>query len=231
MVTFSLRTALNHPLRSTPWLTRWPTRWPTRWWPRAGVAGSLLLAALPALAQYKVIGPDGRITYTDRPPAGAKTEAIGAGSVSGGDTAGSNLPYELKQVASRFPVTLYTSTDCAPCDQGRALLKQRGVPFTERTVSTSEDSAALRRLEGVDTVPLLRIGGQQIKGYAASDWNNYLTIAGYPAQSTLPPNYVAPPPTPLTPKPSASSKPSVAPPAPTPSPTPSNGTAPPGFQF
>lgn len=220
MVTFRLRNVLNYPARPIG-----------RWTHASGAAGALLLLALPALAQYKVVGPDGRITYTDRPPAGAKTEALGGGSVSGGATAGSNLPYELKQVAARFPVTLYTGTDCVPCDDGRALLKQRGVPFTEHTVSTSADSAALQRLEGVDTVPLLRIGGQQLRGYSASDWNSYLTAAGYPAKSTLPPSYVAPAPTPLAPKPRASDTPSAAPPAPAPSPAPTNGAAPPGFQF
>ena len=34
------------------------------------IASAALLAG-PAFAQYKVVGPDGRITYTDRPPPAA----------------------------------------------------------------------------------------------------------------------------------------------------------------
>jgi len=31
-------------------------------------AAALLMAAGPAWALYKVVGPDGKVTYTDRPP-------------------------------------------------------------------------------------------------------------------------------------------------------------------
>ena len=38
---------------------------------RAAVAVMAVLTALPAAALYKVVGPDGKVTYTDRPPAPA----------------------------------------------------------------------------------------------------------------------------------------------------------------
>lgn len=170
----------------------------SRSWSLLGIG--LLMAAAPVMAQYKVVGPDGKISYTDRPPVGAKTQPISTGGAGGGTVSTNNLPYELKQVVSRFPVTLYTNSDCSPCDDGRALLKQRGIPFTERTASSPDDMAALKRLEGADTFPILRIGGQQLKGFSSSDWNDYLTTAGYPKQSALPADYVAATPTPLAPK-------------------------------
>ncbi|HEY9238447.1 MAG TPA: DUF4124 domain-containing protein, partial [Burkholderiaceae bacterium] len=39
-----------------------------------------LLAGTPAHAQYKVVGPDGKVTYTDRPPtaSGGRVTSIGA---------------------------------------------------------------------------------------------------------------------------------------------------------
>ena len=40
----------------------------------------------------------------------------------------------------RFPVTLYTSTNCAPCGAGRTLLASRGIPFSERTVATNDST-------------------------------------------------------------------------------------------
>lgn len=162
-----------------------------RW---ATLLGALVLASSPAMALYKVVGPDGKVSYTDRPPADQPSQSLKTnGSVA--DTA--SLPFELRQAASRYPVTLYTSNDCAPCDQGRNALKARGVPFTEKTVQTAEDDKALQAREGTRNLPVLRIGSQQLKGFQASDWNGYLDAAEYPKQSKLPPNYQWPKPSPL----------------------------------
>jgi glutaredoxin len=185
---------------------------------------SLLVATAPAAAQYKVVGPDGKVSYTDRPPAGTKAQPISSGSAGAGVST-SNLPYELKQVVSRFPVTIYTSNDCNPCDNGRALLKQRGVPYSERTVTTSDDLAALKKSEGVDNLPVLRIGGQQLRGFSSEEWNSYLTTAGYPTQSKLPANYAAATPAPLAPKPATATDQGGQAPSNTTSPVPSAGAA------
>ncbi|RZL10771.1 MAG: glutaredoxin family protein [Rubrivivax sp.] len=160
----------------------------------AGVALGLLMAGSPAFALYKVVGADGKVTYTDRPPTDRASQAIKTnGSVS--DTG--SLPFELRQINAKFPVTLYTSRDCGPCDQGRNLLKQRGIPFVERTVQSNEDIAAFKRQEGGDQMPVVRIGGQQIKGFSPQDWQSYLDAAGYPKESTLPRTYQWPAPAPM----------------------------------
>src|SRR5690606_29212363 len=119
-----------------------------------------LLFAAAAHAQYKIVGPDGRVTYTDRPPASVPAERVVPMSRSGAEEASADaaLPLELRQVASRYPVTLYTAVNCAPCDTGRQLLSQRGIPYAERTVSTTEDTQALERLSGGREVPVLTIG-------------------------------------------------------------------------
>ncbi|MEX8494485.1 DUF4124 domain-containing protein, partial [Sphaerotilus sp.] len=44
--------------------------------------GWLLLLAGSASAQYKLVGPDGRVTYTDRPPAGAAARPPGAANAA-----------------------------------------------------------------------------------------------------------------------------------------------------
>lgn len=149
-----------------------------------------LLTALPSFALYKVVGPDGKVTYTDRPPATqGNTGKVQALSSSGAPVADDSLPFELRQIVSRYPVTLYTSEKCAPCDSGRNFLRQRGVPYTERTVSTQADIEAMQRVEGTADFPVLRIGGQQVKGYSDAEWGGYLDAAGYPKQSRLPPSY------------------------------------------
>lgn len=165
----------------------------------AGLMG--LLFAMPVSAQgvYRIVGPDGKVSFSDQPqpaasrPAGSSAPAGAAGAPS----AVAQLPFELRQVNSRFPVTLYTSRDCAPCNSGRNLLNARGIPYTEKTVDTAQDSDALKRLSGELSLPFLTIGGQQIKGYSDNEWTKFLDAAGYPKQSALPSSYRRPAPSPL----------------------------------
>lgn len=155
------------------------------------------LLAAPVLAQYKVIGPDGKVTYTDTPPPAGKVEAVNRplGEISGQD----GLPYALRQVAGRYPVTLMTTAQCAACDAARELLRQRGVPYTEKTIGSSADIEALVRSEGSQDLPVVRIGSQQLKGFNATEWQGYLDAAGYPKTSQLPPGYRFRDPSPLVP--------------------------------
>jgi glutaredoxin len=196
----------------------------TRWVPMLGV----LLASL-AQAQYKVVGPDGKVTYTDRPPVAAEGNATALPGRAASGSSEVTLPLELRQAASRYPVTLYVTTGaCEPCDAGRQMLRQRGVPFTERQIVRVEDSDALERLTGARDAPTLTLGAQTLRGWSAELWNSYLDAAGYPRESRLPANYQYPEPKPLTevrdagrPAPPArQAARAVAPPAPPPAPPP-----------
>jgi glutaredoxin len=186
-----------------------------------------LLAATPLYAQYKVVGPDGKVTYTDRPPApasGKVTELGGRGSVAAESTV---LPLELRQPAARYPVTLYASAGaCDPCESARQLLRRRGIPYSEKSVQSPEDADALERLSGGRDAPTLSIGSQTLRGLAPEVWNSYLDAAGYPRDSRLPPNYQYSPATPLVARaapPRAAEAPSSEErPAGTPAPPPTN---------
>jgi glutaredoxin len=160
-----------------------------RWAPLA-----VLLAASLSHAQYKVIGPDGKVTYTDRAPTtndgkitslSTRAAAAGSGEIT--------FPLELRQAVSRYPVTLYTMAGaCDPCESARQLLRQRGIPFTEKQVQSPEDSDALERLSGGRDAPTLSIGAQTMRGYAPEVWGSYLDAAAYPRESRLPANYQYP---------------------------------------
>lgn len=165
----------------------------------AAAALSALGWASPALALYKVVGPDGKVTYTDRQPE-PNGQASAVKPAAGGAAGAVALPFELRQAMSKFPVVLYTKDKCAPCADGRGYLKSRGVPFTEKTVNTRTDAEAYQRAEGTTQIPVLRIGGQQILGYSSANWGDYLDAAGYPKKSVLPSNYRFPPAEPMVAK-------------------------------
>lgn len=151
------------------------------------LASALTLIAPPALALYKIVGPDGSVTYTDRPPTASKSQVstLQGGTIS--EVAPPDpLPVELKQTTARFPVVLYTAADCAPCDAGRQLLVQRGIPFTEKLIVSEDDAVTLERSFGLRTVPALTIGSQALRGLSADEWNAYLDAARYPRESRLP---------------------------------------------
>jgi glutaredoxin len=153
-----------------------------------------LVAAMPAHAQYKVIGADGKVTYTDRQPAQSdgKVTALNARNAPPAVAANDNsaLPLELRQSIARYPVTLYSvSGACEPCSSARALLKQRGIPYAEKQVVSPEDSDALEKISGGRDAPTLSIGAQTLRGLAPEVWNSYLDAAGYPRASQLPPTY------------------------------------------
>lgn len=210
----------------------------------AAVAGLLLLAAwsLAASAQqvYRIVGPDGKVTFSDRPPEDPKAKVAPAAVVGMGGT-GNNLaalPFELRNAASRYPVTLYTAANCAPCANARGFLSNRGVPFAEKTVGSNEDIEALQRLSGSQSVPFATIGAQQLKGFSEVEWGQFLDAAGYPKTSQLPASYRNPAPAPLVVvdaarRPQQPQRPASAPsaqptPAPAAGPAPSN---PAGIQF
>jgi glutaredoxin len=193
---------------------------------------ALLLCAGGAGAQmYKWTDAKGVVHYSDQPPAakGAKVETRaldrGARQVE--------LPYGLAAAVRANPVLLYTTPGCQACDEGRALLKERGIPFSEKTVKSNEDQQMLKQAGGDVQLPLLVVGGARRIGFEAGAWHEALSSAAYPKQKMLPRNYhypaaeAAAPPRPLarsepsTRAPDAADRPKAAAPH----------DAPPGFRF
>lgn len=202
----------------------------------------VLLLALAAGAQaqqvYRIVGPDGKVTFSDR-PAPTSSDRAPAGSVapveSQSNGPGVNtalLPYELRLVAQRYPVMLYSGPGCAPCGDARALLQGRGIPFIEKTIGTAADADALKRISGGSNLPYATIGSQALQGFSKTEWAQYLDLAGYPQESQLPPNYRAPAPSPLAAASPARQAPAAAPQRPAARPgLPAPSANPSGIQF
>ena len=163
----------------------------------------LLLAAGAASAQvYKWVDAKGVTHYSDQPPppsTPAKTK-VEVKSFSGGSSI-ADLPAELAEVVRNRPVTLYTTDQCEGCNQARAMLLARGVPFSEKTVTTSQDQAVLKKAGSNGQLPLLLVGRSKQIGYEQGSWEVLLSDAGYPTQKILPASYSNPAPVPAAPPP------------------------------
>ncbi len=187
------------------------------------------LHSVAAFAQvYKWVDANGKVTFSDTPPpdGSARVETKNYGGSDNGVSA--SFPYELAQATRSMPVTLYTSINCAPCNEGKTFLKQNGIPFAEKTVSTNADVKKLTALVGNTQMPVLTIGSTKLIGYNLSEWRNSLTLAGYPESNMLPSDYSYPAAQPTAPVETAQ-KPADPTPVATPSKVPDRD--PNGFQF
>lgn len=147
----------------------------------------LVFIATTAFAEgaYRWVGKDGKVHYSDAPPAPAETQKVEQKklNVSVIDSGGS-YSYETRQAAKDFPVTLYTAPDCDPgCRKARDFLKKRGIPFTEKVVKTQDDALAYKKATGTDALsaPTLLVGSKLQNGFQEGQWGNLLEAAGYPA--------------------------------------------------
>ncbi len=190
-----------------------------------GFGWMLLSLNVQAQGIYRIVGADGKVTFSDKPSVQTPAQVLDI-RVNSGPTGQANFSYELRQAVAQFPVVLYSTRQCAPCDAGRRLLQQRGVPFTEKTVNSTQDMEALQKMGANPSLPLLTIGSQQIQGFSEPDWQQYLSAAAYPEQNSLPANYRHNAATALVEPVQPSSKKAPAPPKPAPVATPEPVTLP-----
>jgi len=165
----------------------------------ACLAALAAVVAGPAAAQYRWTDASGKVHYGDSPPRDAKdVRSLGKGAAPSAD-AGAGLPFELRRAVERAPVVLYTSPECQPCVPATALLRERGVPYTERSVTTTDDLQEFRRLTGAVRLPHLTVGTLSQNGFNPEIWNSLLDAAGYPKGSMLPRSHQWAAPQPLVP--------------------------------
>jgi glutaredoxin len=172
---------------------------------------ALALGTVQAQGLFKIVGPDGRVTFSDRPLPTSEGRAQPVNRDTG-RASDPQLPFALRQVATRFPVTLFTAVNCGePCTMARSYLLRRGVPYAERVANSAEERESWVSVVGGAEMPTLLVGSQSLRGFAPAAWDETLDVAGYPRTSQLPANYQPPPPVPLIPPKAVAQNP--APPA------------------
>jgi glutaredoxin len=145
------------------------------------IATALALAfAAPPLGAaqlYRWVDEKGNVEWRDTPPP-PNAKKVEQRTVGSNTIQTSDLPYSTQQAVKNHPVTLWAFNCGAPCDQARAHLTKRGVPYTERNAEKEHET--FKKLTGSSEVPVLFVGTRQVKGYLDTEWDSALDSAGYP---------------------------------------------------
>lgn len=163
---------------------------------------AMLFAIPDAQAQmYKWVGANGKIVYSDTPPP-ANAKKLASKSMETSSAVSSvKLPPELQAAVSKNPVTFYSTNGCDACNEGRAMLKQNGIPFIEKIIKTEADIDKLKQISGDTVLPLIMVNKSKFLGFDATEWRTALTAGGYPETSILPKEYRYPEPQSISPPP------------------------------
>jgi glutaredoxin len=156
------------------------------------VALALMLAGNAQAQLYRSIDKDGNVHYSDTPLQGS--EDVAEVKVDKVPVADESLPYETRRAKENFPVTLYGFPDCgSACKMARDYLNKRGIPYSEKSLTTQEDIDAFRKDSGDSQMPAMSVGKTWVKGFLEERWAKELDIAGYPKAAGARPPKAEPP--------------------------------------
>ncbi|MBL8535497.1 MAG: glutaredoxin family protein [Betaproteobacteria bacterium] len=140
-------------------------------------------AAHAAAEIYRWTDAEGKVHYSDAPPASGKGKAEQVklppvSSIRGPATVSNAAPGV--QSPRRQPVILYTAAWCGYCQRAKAHLRQRGIGFDERDVETSVSGRREYQQLGGRGVPIILVGTQRMDGFDAGGLDAMLKSGGYP---------------------------------------------------
>ena len=136
---------------------------------------------------YKVIGTDGRVTYTDRPPA----DRTSITALKFTDAPVTRLPESVlknqaefakgmqnqsaqtKKIDASGPTTLFIASWCGYCTQAKAYLRTKGIAFRELDIDTPAGGRAYFEAGGQRGVPLIMADGKRLSGFSTGAYDHF----------------------------------------------------------
>jgi glutaredoxin len=148
------------------------------------VSGVMLPTSASADTVYKAVGPDGEITYTDKPP----TDRTRANTLEFRNLPSSPLPAEVLRFreqleksaqgrinAARAPragdVALFTASWCGHCKRAKAHLAAAQISYVEYDIENVDGMRAFIGAGGSGGVPLLVARDRRVQGYSAAAYD------------------------------------------------------------
>jgi hypothetical protein len=164
-------------------------------YPILALALALPAPFVSAAAIYKFVAPDGSVVYSDAMPNVQRftTTRISTLSVAPGPDSAEPRAEEDRPVAEPRAVAgrnepgqtvLFTSKQCAACDEARAYLVARRVPFYEFDIDTSQGYRSLIET-GAGTnkgAPVLVGRNYKLQGFSAKTYDGMFARRAKPAE-------------------------------------------------
>jgi glutaredoxin len=152
----------------------------------------LVLLLAPALVQaetiYKSVGPDGKITYSQKPPTGNKVEkTLTFANLPSTPLPDSVMRYQdelqkgLKKRLSapdrRDMPVLFTAVWCGYCKQAKAYLAQNAISYREYDIETPDGARAFAEAGAGRGIPVLQWKGQNVQGFSRGAYDTIFASA------------------------------------------------------
>jgi glutaredoxin len=138
-----------------------------------------IFAAAPVFGQalYKSVTPDGRIVYSDHPPAANKVVKTITPDSSPATVLPASAQEQLRRLQELRPVaaqiggtTLFSAVWCGYCTQAKAWLGANRIAYREIDIDTPDGMASFAQAGGGRGVPLLLARGQRVQGFSPASY-------------------------------------------------------------
>jgi glutaredoxin len=164
----------------------------------------VLAPALVAVAQaqttttlYRSVGPDGKVSFSDRPnPQAREQKQLRVTTLPGSELSPETLAFiEEMKTASKdrsapVPskgVVIYTATWCGYCRRALAFLNANGIAYQNWDIDTPEGAASFARVGGRRGVPALFVDGERLNGYTTEAYTEIFSQRRAAQGKTAPP--------------------------------------------
>lgn len=133
---------------------------------------------------YKSVGPDGKITYSDKPPISGNVQKkltfknlpstkLPASAASKLAQAGNKKTTDNPRLIAG-EVTLFTASWCGYCKQAKAYLASQGINYREVDIETENGMVEFSQAGGNGSVPLLIAGKESVLGFSSEAYDAIL---------------------------------------------------------
>jgi glutaredoxin len=142
---------------------------------------------------YKTVGPDGKVIYTDQPPADPKTAAtLNIAEQPSSPLPASVLKYQEqlaksadKRLREPAPVranlsatpTLFSAAWCGYCRKAKGYMASHKITFQEIDIDTESGARAYFEAGGRSGVPMLIVDGRVTRGFSESTYDQVFAKA------------------------------------------------------
>lgn len=120
---------------------------------------------------YKVVGPDGKVSYTDKEPKSEKAEKLKIQTYAG-------VPAVSSLNAAVKRVTLFSAQWCGACRKAKAYMVSHKIAFDEWDIDTSSYAQGKLKEFGTKSIPVILVGNQRMVGFSPESFEDMRSKAG-----------------------------------------------------